>query len=218
MHCGIVDLLRRPRRFKHVTLEELVINIPPGGLKKQRQSDRARLGKAATRRSDAVTEPPPAAGERRESPIIVDELLADGALLRIIPRREGKQPKEFAIHALTMRSLGHWRADAVHGDADQPAAEGTDRDDRHVRSVAERRSRRHPARRDVQLSERRSRHHQGHRRDPRFDGRVRRRARADRRQGRDTRSGLSPRHQPAAGGARARASRRSSTAPTATRI
>ena len=34
VHCGIVDLLRRPRRFKHVTLEGLVVNIPPGGLKK----------------------------------------------------------------------------------------------------------------------------------------------------------------------------------------
>jgi hypothetical protein len=44
--------------------------------------------------------------DRGESPIIVDELRADGALLRIIPRREGKLPKEFAIHALTMRSLG----------------------------------------------------------------------------------------------------------------
>jgi hypothetical protein len=42
-----------------------------------------------------------------ESPIIVDELVADGALLRIIPRRQGKDPKEFAIQALTMRTLGY---------------------------------------------------------------------------------------------------------------
>ena len=35
VHCGILDLLRRPRHFKHVTLEKLVINIPPGGLKKR---------------------------------------------------------------------------------------------------------------------------------------------------------------------------------------
>ena len=93
VHCGIVDLLRRPRHFKHVTLEGLVINIPPGGLKK---------GVAPSSQSVPV-----ASGfSRKESPIIVDELLADGALLRIIPRREGKQPKEFAIHALSMRSLG----------------------------------------------------------------------------------------------------------------
>ncbi len=101
VHCGIVDLLRRPRHFKHVTLEGLVINIPPGGLKK---------GVSPSGSSDPVASgqsPPVASGfSRKESPIIVDELLADGALLRIIPRREGKQPKEFAIHALTMRSLG----------------------------------------------------------------------------------------------------------------
>ena len=106
VHCGIVDLLRRPRRFKHVTLEKLVVNIPPGGLKKSGNP----IGEAAKAR-DAAEEtpspaPPSAAGERRESPIIVDELVADGALLRIIPRREGKLPKEFAIQALTMRSLG----------------------------------------------------------------------------------------------------------------
>lgn len=95
VHCGLFDLMRRPRRFKHVTLEGLVINIPPGGLKKH-GNPIARLGKGDnTDGSDSG-----------ESPIIVDELLADGALLRIIPKREGKQPKEFAIHALTMRSLG----------------------------------------------------------------------------------------------------------------
>ena len=88
VHCGIVDLLRRPRHFKHVTLEGLVVNIPPGGFKK------------------GVSIPVASGFSRKESPIIVDELLADGALLRIIPGREGKQPKEFAIHALTMRSLG----------------------------------------------------------------------------------------------------------------
>ena len=33
VECGFLDLLRRPRRFKRVTLEGLVINIPPGGLR-----------------------------------------------------------------------------------------------------------------------------------------------------------------------------------------
>ncbi len=126
VHCGIVDLLRRPRRFKHVTLEKLVVNIPPGGLKKNGNP----IGEATKARDAAETAPPAeptqAAGDRRESPIIVDELVADGALLRIIPRREGKLPKEFAIQALTMRSLGHCREDAVYRHPDQPAAERSD--------------------------------------------------------------------------------------------
>ena len=112
VHCGIVDLLRRPRHFKHVTLEGLVVNIPPGGLKKDGNTI------AASRKDPATVDQPqgPASGGRDPaasgssrkdvSPIIVDTLVADGALLRIIPRREGKLPKEFAIHALTMRSLG----------------------------------------------------------------------------------------------------------------
>jgi len=123
VRCGIIDLLRRPRRFKHVTLEGLVVNIPPGGLKRSDTSI-ARPGDVpvASTGSDPVgsaANPPPSSGpgpaasgaslnegNRKASPIIVDELRGDGALLRIIPRREGKLPKEFAIHALTMHSLG----------------------------------------------------------------------------------------------------------------
>jgi hypothetical protein len=104
VHCGIVDLVRRPRHFKHVSLEKLVINIPPGGLRKQNNTivdatpDAPRDANTDSRRDKSV-----------ESPIIVDELVADGALLRIIPRRAGKEPKEFAIQSLTMRSLGYWQ-------------------------------------------------------------------------------------------------------------
>jgi AsmA-like C-terminal region len=96
VHTSIIDLLRRPRRFRKVTLEGLVVNIPPGGLRTERSS-----GDAAAP-TPARTE----SGGAAESPILVDELLADGALLRIIPRREGKPPREFAIQALTMRTLG----------------------------------------------------------------------------------------------------------------
>ena len=108
VHCGIVDLLRRPRHFKHVTLEKLVVNIPPGGLKKHGNpiADTAKAPEAGGPTSAAPPAAAPASGEQRESPIIVDELLADGALLRIIPRREGKPPKEFVIQALRMQSLG----------------------------------------------------------------------------------------------------------------
>jgi hypothetical protein len=100
VHCGIVDLLRRPRRFKHVTLEGLVVNIPPGGLKKDGNPI------ADSRQDQAPVEKSQGPARKDISPIIVDTLVADGALLRIIPRREGKLPKEFAIQALTMRSLG----------------------------------------------------------------------------------------------------------------
>jgi AsmA-like C-terminal region len=92
-HAGIADVLRRPRRFRQVTLEGLVINIPPGGL---RLAGKGQSGEADAR---SVADP-------GRSPIIVEELQADGAVLRIIPRREGKEPREFAIRELHMRSLG----------------------------------------------------------------------------------------------------------------
>jgi AsmA-like C-terminal region len=93
VHCGIIDLFRRPRRFRHVTLDRLVVNIPPGGLRNQQNP----VADAAT---DSTT------GQSGMSPIIVDSIQADDARLRIIPRREGKIPREFAIHSLHMQSLG----------------------------------------------------------------------------------------------------------------
>lgn len=110
VHCNLLDMLRRPRRFRTVTLDGLVVNIPPGGLKMRGDDNGAAPGnKPATE----LTPPPPPSADAappqagdHESPIIVGELIAYDAMLRIIPRREGKQPKEFAIHSLRMATLG----------------------------------------------------------------------------------------------------------------
>jgi AsmA-like protein len=100
VHTSLIDMMRRPRRFRQVMLDGLVVNIPPGGLKKQ-----GPIGYAAKGAADRDPSSAPA-GSSPESPILIDELRADGTTLRIIPRREGKLPKEFAIHTLTMRTLG----------------------------------------------------------------------------------------------------------------
>ena len=75
VHCGIVDLLRRPRRFKHVTLEGLVVNIPPGGLKKDgnpiadSRKDHAPVEKSARSREQGhFSDHRRYAGSRRRSP------------------------------------------------------------------------------------------------------------------------------------------------------
>lgn len=108
VHCGIFDLMRRPRRFKRVQLEGLVINIPPGGLKKDKSQNP--LAQSAEDPNSEIYRKATNPKHPEEAPIVVDELVADGAMLRIIPRKEGKLPKEFAIHALTMRSLGFAQA------------------------------------------------------------------------------------------------------------
>jgi len=104
VHTSLMDMMRRPRRFRHVTLEGLVVNIPPGGL---RTSGNA-IGEAMKDApgGDRPSTTPSTSDAQGRAPITIDELIADGAVLRIIPRRAGKDPKEFAIHALTLHTLG----------------------------------------------------------------------------------------------------------------
>jgi hypothetical protein len=95
---GVVGLFSRPRRFHTVTLTGLQINIPPG------------FKKAAS--SDQSADP---GGAHGVAAIVVDILTADDATLSLIPKREGKQPRVFAIHRLTMKPLG--RAEAMSFEA-----------------------------------------------------------------------------------------------------
>jgi hypothetical protein len=82
---GVLGLLGRPRRFRTVTVDGLEINIPPGG-------------------PDLKAAEP--AGGGAGSPIHIDELDATDAVLRLIPRQPGKEPREFAIHRLAMKGVG----------------------------------------------------------------------------------------------------------------
>ena len=85
-------MLSRPRRFRAITLEGLEITIPPGGT-----DFKEHYGRAAN---------PEPANERSSSPIRIDRLEALDAVLRLIPRKAGKQPREFLIHRLTMGEVG----------------------------------------------------------------------------------------------------------------
>ena len=89
---GVLGLLQRPRRFRSVTLEGLEINIPPGGA-----DFSGRYGNAAN---------PESADQPSSSPIHIDSLSATDAVLRIIPRKAGKTPREFVIHQLAMSGVG----------------------------------------------------------------------------------------------------------------
>jgi hypothetical protein len=89
---GVFGLLSRPRKFRAITLEGLEITIPPGGT-----DFKEHYGRAAN---------PEPANERSSSPIRIDRLEAVDAVLRLIPRKVGKQPREFLIHRLTMTEVG----------------------------------------------------------------------------------------------------------------
>jgi hypothetical protein len=97
---GLIGLFSRPRHFRTVSLTGLKINIPPGGLKGTSNG-------SPSVQSDEDGDGPAA--------IIVDILEANDAALTLIPKREGKEPKVFAVHRLTMKPLG--RAQAMTFDA-----------------------------------------------------------------------------------------------------
>ena len=89
---GLFGLLSRPRKFHHIALDGLEINIPPGG-----PDFAAHYGRAAN---------PESADQPSSSPIHIEHLEASDAILRLIPRRADKEPREFAIHRLRMEGVG----------------------------------------------------------------------------------------------------------------
>ena len=88
---GVFGLLSRPRKFKSIALDGLEINIPPGGPDFKEHYSRA---------ADPNTPAQPS------SPIHIERLESADAILRLIPRRAGKEPREFLIHKLEMEGVG----------------------------------------------------------------------------------------------------------------
>ncbi len=79
---GLFGVLRDPIRVNSLRMNDLTIQIPPkkdGG-------------------SEGKSEPPPH--------FVVEDLVADGAILRIIPRNPEKDPLQFDLHQLRVRSAG----------------------------------------------------------------------------------------------------------------
>lgn len=106
MDGGLFGLMSRPRRFRTVTLSGLQVNIPPGGFKRG--------------------EPKPQTADDSSGPgaIVVDKLVADSALLRLIPRRADKRPRDFAVHRLTMEPLGRAKVMSFEATITNPLPKG----------------------------------------------------------------------------------------------
>jgi hypothetical protein len=98
--ANVWGLIGSPVHLTGVRVEGLEINVPPGGIDLDPSEDE-RAEKPPQR--DTA---PPAGGEAPRSPLIVDDLLAEKAVLRILRRDPGKRPRVWEIAHLTMQRVG----------------------------------------------------------------------------------------------------------------
>jgi hypothetical protein len=87
-NLGFMGILRAPRHIAGVYVEHMTITIPPRGEK---------------------NEPQPADQAKKQEPmpsVIVDEIVCNDTDLVIVPKKEGKEPLDFDIHDLMLKSVG----------------------------------------------------------------------------------------------------------------
>jgi hypothetical protein len=90
---GVMGILRAPRHIAGVYVENMVITIPPRGEKR-----------------------PPQEKKRRNVPnVIIDKMVVNDTDLVMIPKKEGKEPLDFDIHDLMLKSVGADKPFDFHG-------------------------------------------------------------------------------------------------------
>lgn len=101
---SLLGLLRSPRHVRQVRLEGLQIHVPPRG-----QNPR---------------EEPAPKKSRFQGDVIVDETIADGTFLRILPRQAGKLPHDMQLYRLTIESASASRPMTFHAMLSNPKPPG----------------------------------------------------------------------------------------------
>jgi hypothetical protein len=102
LEAHFISFFRNPKRIGRVRIEGLRIQIPP---KEQR----------------------PASGgssENTKVPFVLEEVIADGTQLEILPHDAAKDPLVFNIHQLTLRSVGIGRPMTFHAELDNAKPPG----------------------------------------------------------------------------------------------
>jgi hypothetical protein len=99
--ANLWGIIGRPVRLTQVVLEELEINVPPGGIDLDADSDAA-----PEKAEQSEREPQASDGAPSPSPILIDHLRAERAVLRILRRDPKKQPRVWEIAHLSMDRAG----------------------------------------------------------------------------------------------------------------
>jgi hypothetical protein len=102
-NANLWGIIGRPVRLTQVTLEGLEINVPPGGIDLDADDDKAPRKGDKTEREPPRSEEPPASGP---SPILIDQLRAERAVLRILRGDPKKAPRVWEIAHLSMERAG----------------------------------------------------------------------------------------------------------------
>jgi hypothetical protein len=110
----LLGLLGRPFHLQQVRIDGLEINVPPGGLdlddhdaKSDGQATRQESPPSTSEPPIGRTAPPPSASTK--SPLTIDDLLSERAVLRILRSDPGKNPRVFQIHHLSMKDTGSYQ-------------------------------------------------------------------------------------------------------------
>jgi hypothetical protein len=90
--ANVLGLIGRPLRLARVHLDGLEVNVPPGSMSIDDESN--------DDGHDRDTDDPP------ESPLIIDELVSEQAVVRILRSRPEKKPRLFEIAHLSMEDTG----------------------------------------------------------------------------------------------------------------
>jgi hypothetical protein len=101
--AGLFGLLGSRLHIREVRLSGLEINVPPGGVDIDGDSKNPSSDRGNTSSGDST---PQNAGGKPKSPIVVDHLVSDDAVLRILRATPDKKPREFTIARLRMEDTG----------------------------------------------------------------------------------------------------------------
>jgi hypothetical protein len=103
-NLGILGILRAPRHIAGIYVENMTITIPPRG---------------------EMKEPKPASGTKKFIPtVIADEIVCNDTDLVIVPRKQGKEPLDFDIHDLVLKSVGADKPFDFHGNLTNAKPQG----------------------------------------------------------------------------------------------
>jgi AsmA-like C-terminal region len=100
LSAGWLGLLRSPMQITQVTLNGLVITIPPKEDKNPDQQQKDQQQEASQTSGKVVKQ------SKESYPFVVGRVHADGTILRILPKRLDKEPLLFELYRLKLHSVG----------------------------------------------------------------------------------------------------------------